>query len=100
MNAVILMRAEGERRICFSAVQVGRKSRSYALRFAKGIRMTALGLLVAAPLAAQRPDSPAAVKRYFDLVRPIFSGQRAFDQVAFMDNYFRWPGNEGFNASI
>jgi hypothetical protein len=53
-----------------------------------------------ATLAAQRPDSPAAVKRYFDLVRPIFSGQRAFDQVAFMDNYFRWPGNEGFNASI
>jgi hypothetical protein len=24
----------------------------------------------------------------------------AYDQVAFMDQYFRWPGNTGFNASI
>jgi len=51
-------------------------------------------------LPAQRPDAPPAVKRYFDLARAEFSGQRAFDQVAFMDQYFRWPGNEGFNASI
>ena len=54
----------------------------------------------ATPLAAQRPDAPPAVTRYFELVRPLFSGQRAFDQVAFMDRYFRSPGNEGFNASI
>jgi aminopeptidase YwaD len=51
-------------------------------------------------LAAQRPQSPAAVKHYFDLVRPQFSGQNAYDQTAFMDQYFRWPGNTGFNASI
>ena len=57
-------------------------------------------LLFATPLAAQRVDAPPAVKRYFELVRPLFSGQRAFDQVAFMDRYFRSPGNEGFNASI
>jgi hypothetical protein len=56
--------------------------------------------LVATALPAQRPDAPPAVKRYFELARAEFSGQRAFDQVAFMDQYFRWPGNEGFNASI
>jgi len=49
--------------------------------------------------AAQR-QSPAVVQHYFGLVRPIFSGQNAYDQVAFMDQYFRWPGNTGFNASI
>lgn len=55
---------------------------------------------------AQRPASaaprliPPAVQHYFDLVRPEFSGQRAYDVVAFMDQYFRWPGNTGFNASI
>ena len=54
-----------------------------------------------APVAAQvRPETPAVVKRYLELTRPLFSGQRAFDQVAFMDRYFRWPGNTGFNASI
>ncbi len=55
---------------------------------------------IAQQAVAQRPDSPAAVKHYFDLVRPEFSGQKAFDQVAFMDKYFRWPGNTGFNASV
>ena len=47
--------------------------------------------------AARRPT---AVQHYFDLTRPLFSGDRAYDQVAFMDQYFRWPGNTGFNASI
>ena len=42
---------------------------------------------------------PAAA-HYLSLTRPVFSAQRAYDQVAFMDQYFRWPGNTGFNASI
>src|SRR3569833_2770282 len=50
--------------------------------------------------SAQRAESPPDVKRYFSLVRPVFDGQKAYDQVAFMDQYFRWPGNTGFNASI
>jgi hypothetical protein len=55
----------------------------------------ALGLV--APLGAQ---PPAAVQRYFALTRPAFSGDRARDVVAFMDQYFRVPGNTGFDASI
>ena len=58
------------------------------------------GLLLAQPAAAQRPESPAAVKRYFETVRREFSAKNAYDQVAFMDRYFRWPGNTGFDASI
>lgn len=49
---------------------------------------------------AAKHETPPAVQHYFDLTRPQFSGQRAYDQVAFMDQYFRWPGNTGFNASI
>jgi aminopeptidase YwaD len=62
-----------------------------------------LPLIAFAPAAvaqASRRETPAAVQHYFDLTRPIFSGDRAYDQVAFMDQYFRWPGNTGFNASI
>jgi hypothetical protein len=53
-------------------------------------------------LGAQAParNTPAAVQRLLDLVRPQFSGDRAYEQVAFMDQYFRWPGNTGFNASV
>jgi hypothetical protein len=64
------------------------------------VHRVALVLAIAAPAAAQRPATPPAVARYFALVRPLFSGQNAFAQTAFMDQYFRWPGNTGFNASI
>ncbi len=62
----------------------------------------ALGVACARPAIAssQRPETPPAVKHYFELVRPLFSGKNAYDQVAFMDQYFRWPGNTGFNASL
>src|SRR5689334_24506748 len=64
----------------------------------------ALALSVAASTSAAAQSAtrvvPDAVQRYFNLVRPLFSGDRAYDQVAFMDQYFRWPGNTGFNASI
>ena len=61
-----------------------------------------IAAFAAAPVSAQSAKRvvPDAVQRYFDLVRPLFSGDRAYDQVAFMDQYFRWPGNTGFNASI
>jgi aminopeptidase YwaD len=47
------------------------------------------------------PRRPAAgIQRYFDLVRPAFSGERARSVVAFVEQYFRVPGNTGFNASL
>jgi aminopeptidase YwaD len=60
----------------------------------------ALALVASTALSQQPRNTPAAVQRYFNLVRPLFSAQRAYDQVAFMDRYFRWPGNTAFNASI
>lgn len=42
--------------------------------------------------------SPAAP--YWPLLRARFSGDRAKETVAFLDQYIRWPGNRGFDASI
>jgi len=33
-------------------------------------------------------------------VREIYSGETALETVAFLDGYVRWPGNEGFDASL
>jgi len=73
--------------------------------FGSGVGVAAccvVALLPAPPAGAQavKHVTPPAIQHYFDLTRPQFSGQRAYDQVAFMDQYFRWPGNTGFNASI
>jgi aminopeptidase YwaD len=68
-------------------------------RFALAAGATAA--VIATPVRAQaRRETPAAVQHYLDLTHRLFSGDRAYDQVAFMDQYFRWPGNAGFNASI
>ncbi len=60
--------------------------------------------LVACAVPAQAQPSPRsvppAVAHNLSLVRAEFSGDRARDVVAFMDHWFRWPGNAGFNASL
>ena len=65
-------------------------------------RLAAAAVIVFAPAVAraQRAETPAAVRHILELVHPAFSGKNAYAQVAFMDQYFRWPGNTGFNASI
>jgi hypothetical protein len=61
----------------------------------------------AAPTASALPVPAAdtlasipAVDHYFALTRARFSGAAALNVVAFMDDYFRVPGNTGFNATI
>ena len=52
---------------------------------------------------AQRPAPSSALPaaaRAFALVRPAYSGDRAREVVAFMDRYWRLPGNRGYDASI
>jgi len=41
------------------------------------------------------PTAPLA-----GVVRPAYSGERAKETVAFLDQFVRWPGNRGFDASI
>ncbi|PTM08888.1 MAG: peptidase M28 [Bacteroidetes bacterium] len=37
---------------------------------------------------------------YFDIVRPLFSGEKAYETTAYVEQYWRVPGNTGFNNSI
>ncbi|MGD8276429.1 MAG: M28 family peptidase [Gemmatimonadota bacterium] len=61
-----------------------------------------IALLLAAGCAQQsesRPTTPS-IRTYLHDVRQEFSGERARDIVAFVEQYWRLPGNTGFNASI
>ncbi|HET6681423.1 MAG TPA: M28 family peptidase [Gemmatimonadaceae bacterium] len=72
-----------------------------------------VGALAATPVATRAQVATAANAgtggaeeqqpawtRYFPLVRNAFSGDRARDVVAYMDRWFRLPGNPGFDSSI
>jgi aminopeptidase YwaD len=37
---------------------------------------------------------------YFDIVRPLFTGDKAFETTAYVEQFWRVPGNTGFNNSI
>ncbi|NQV72790.1 M28 family peptidase [bacterium] len=44
--------------------------------------------------------APSPTNELSELVRQAYEGERAFQTVAFLDQHVRWPGNEGFDASI
>lgn len=52
-----------------------------------------------APSSA-RPLPPEAVERFFDMVRAEYSGDRAKETVAYVEQRWRVPGNTGFDESI
>ena len=39
-------------------------------------------------------------EKYFELVRPEFKGDVAFETTAFVEKYWRVAGNTGFNESV
>ena len=59
------------------------------------LALAAAALVSAATSQAQSPT--AAIHR---AVSAQYSGDSAFATVAFLDQYVRWPGNRGFDASI
>ncbi|MCX5755914.1 MAG: M28 family peptidase [Gemmatimonadetes bacterium] len=72
------------------------------------IVFTALACLSMSPrrVSAQAQKAAAATvvrspiaDHEFAAVRPLFSGMRAKETVAFMDKFVRWPGNPGFDSS-
>jgi len=78
----------------------GRHLRSSAAR----ILALSLALLVAAALEGSAQEAPAPVpspsKRLFEAVVSRYSGDRALETVAFLDQYVRWPRNRGLDASL
>jgi hypothetical protein len=37
---------------------------------------------------------------YFDIVRPLFTGEKAYETTTYVEQFWRIPGNSGFNNSI
>ncbi|MBI3566975.1 MAG: M28 family peptidase [Gemmatimonadetes bacterium] len=67
------------------------------------MRFPALGgaaaLLVVPHFLAAQPAAPTAPVR-LERVRSLYSAARAYETVAYLDRFVRWPGNAGFDSSI
>jgi len=66
------------------------------LVFLAGLAVTTV---VQAPFTATARAQGIA-DREFAAVRPLLSGGRAKETVAYMEKFVRWPGNPGFDSSI
>jgi hypothetical protein len=62
--------------------------------------LVAAGGLAVAPLVAQERVVPAAFRDVTTAVAAELSGERARETVAFVEQFFRLPGNPGFDRSI
>ena len=49
---------------------------------------------------SQKKDTPSISQEYFDVVRPSFSGDLAYETTDFVAQYWRVAGNIGFNKSV
>ncbi|MFT5143037.1 MAG: aminopeptidase YwaD [Rhodothermales bacterium] len=52
------------------------------------------------PVQSDRFPVSSPTHELADRVADRFSGDRAFETVAYMDQFVRWPGNRGFDASV
>jgi aminopeptidase YwaD len=68
------------------------------MRTLPALRFATLWTLSAVSASAQ--SHPSATAPLAGVVRPTYSGERAKETVAFLDQFVRWPGNRGFDASI
>ena len=74
----------------------------YKVRLKHLFLVASLSLVTVIHTSGQAPIDSASqhIDGNFNIVRAQFSGQEAFNTVAFMEKYWRIAGNEGFNASI
>ena len=66
-------------------------------------KVTVLAIALALALFVSCSRSPSLTRitdRYFDLGRPEFKGEVAYETTAFVEKYWRVAGNTGFNESI
>jgi len=57
-------------------------------------------LLLLVGHAVRSASVPGPTANTADLVRAAYDGDKALETVAYLDQYIRWPGNRGFDASI
>jgi len=49
---------------------------------------------------AQEKSISSEADKYFELIRPEFKGYLAYNTVAFVEKYWRYAGNTGFNETV
>ncbi|MFT6796301.1 MAG: aminopeptidase YwaD [Maribacter sp.] len=57
-------------------------------------------LFIISLACSQKKDTPSISQEYFDIVRPSFSGDLAYETTDFVAQYWRVAGNIGFNKSV
>ncbi len=62
------------------------------------VSATVAGMCVTVVSSGAAQSGPAA--KHLELVRARFSGPKAYETVAYLDRFVRWPGNAGFDSSI
>ncbi|MEQ9404842.1 MAG: M28 family peptidase [Cyclobacteriaceae bacterium] len=62
--------------------------------------LTSIILICILPSCSQTSDLTSVTSAYFDLVRPEFTGDVAFETTAFVEQFWRVAGNTGFNESV
>ena len=61
------------------------------------VSATVAGMCVTIVSSGAAQSGPAA--KHLGLVRARFSGTKAYETVAYLDRFVRWPGNVGFDSS-
>lgn len=64
------------------------------------IKKTVLFLSVCALILSSCKAQTNSNESYFDIVRPLFTGNKAYETTAYVEQFWRVPGNTGFNKSI
>lgn len=66
----------------------------------KSLSLLLLMTLSSISVFPQKNSLNKTINPYFDLVRPEFKGDLAYETVAFVEQYWRVAGNTGFNNSV
>jgi hypothetical protein len=64
------------------------------------LKKNVLMLLVYTLILSSCTSQTITNQTYFNLVRPLFTGEKAFEITAYVEQFWRLPGNTGFNNSI
>lgn len=64
------------------------------------IKKTALIISICTFFLSSCKMSTISNETYFDIVRPLFTGEKALETTAYVEQYWRIPGNTGFNNSV
>ena len=63
-------------------------------------KITTFLLLMACVMGSFAQNKEHSISDYFEIIRPNFTGETAYETTAFVEKYWRIAGNTGFNATV